>query len=191
MRRAWDSGLKVRKFIGFDSTEDHRTFADGKGLNIAPMKGVPHYGDRYRIEYPLRTWGLDRDALCKIIAAAGLPVPPKSACFFCPAMKGLEIAQLRATSPKLYALALEMERLFREGRHFLGDDVWTIRGKHVATGETLEVACLAKSAAEARGKVRATLRDVRPYQWKLSPTRAVSGLGRSFGWFEEQHAMKG
>lgn len=75
--------MKVRKFIGFDATEDHRTFADGKGIKICPEKGLPDYGDRYQVEYPLREWGLDRAACGKLIVDAGLTLPPKSACFFC------------------------------------------------------------------------------------------------------------
>jgi len=34
--------------------------------------------------YPLMEWGLDREKCKQIIANAGLPVPVKSACWFCP-----------------------------------------------------------------------------------------------------------
>lgn len=187
LRRAWESGLKVRKFIGFDATEDHRTFADGKGMQIAQAAGLPAYGDRYDVEYPLRTWGLDRDALCRIIAAAGLPIPPKSACFFCPSMKWLEVEQLRRESPKLHALAMELERVYREGRHFRGDNVWTVRGKHKRTGELIEQEVTAADAAGARAIVRAVLKDTaRPYHWDLDPSAAVPGLGRSFSWIRRE-----
>lgn len=189
MLRAWDSGEKVHKLIGFDATEDHRTFADGKGLQIAPKEGVPAYGDRYVMRYPLREWGMNREQCIKLIASVGLPVPPKSACFFCPAMKQIEIEQLKRDEPDLYALALEMERLYRAGPHFRGDNQWTVNAVHKDTKEKLAVTVTATSADEARQVFRAQLKDTaRPYQWRLKPSQAVPGLGRTFAWGDHDAA---
>lgn len=183
MRRAWDAGQKVEKFIGFDATEDHRTFADGSGLKIAPMKGVPAYGQRYDIRYPLREWGLDRAAIGRLIVSEGLPLPPKSACFFCPAMKKIEILQLQAEEPELYAMALEMERLFRSSDSFRGDNVWTVKGKHKVTKELVEAEIVGDTKEAVRLAFRTQINDTgRPYQWDLSLSPAVPGLGRSFTW---------
>jgi hypothetical protein len=44
-----------------------------------------------------------------MIRAAGLPVPPKSACFFCPTSKRHEIVQLRVRHPELLQRALAIE----------------------------------------------------------------------------------
>lgn len=190
LRRAWDAGEKVTKLIGFDSTEDHRTFADGKGMKICPAKDVPDYGDRYSIEYWLRNWALDREALIRIILAAGLPVPPKSACFFCPAMKQFEIEKLRREEPELYALAIEMERLYRIGPHYRGDGVWTVKAMHKVTREKMSVEVVAESAAHARLQFRTQMKDTSsPYQWNCNPSPAVPGLGRSFPWatFHQQY----
>ncbi len=175
------------KFIGFDATEDHRVKGGGgtyatKGINICPRPELPNYQDRYSIEYPLRHFGMDRAACIAEIQSVGLPVPPKSACFFCPAMKEVEILQLKSREPELYALALEMERLYRGGRHFRGDDTWTVRATHKTTKEKLEVAVQAHSPAQARAQFRAQVQDSRPYQWDCKPSRAVPGLGRSFKW---------
>lgn len=182
MLRSWDSGEKVLKLIGFDATEDHRTFGDGKGFEICNGPGLPKYGDRYEVLYPLRLWGMDRAACGREITEAGLPLPPKSACFFCPAMKEIEILQLKATEPVLYMLALEMERLFRAGKHFRGDSKWTIKAEHKTTKEKLEWEVTADTKDEARAQARTTLKDVRPYQWKLGLSGAVPGLGRTFQW---------
>ena len=71
----------------------------------AEGKALP--GTRNR--YPLIEWGWDR-ARCELeIAAAGLPVPMKSACFFCPASKKTEIDWLAAFHPELAAKAMELE----------------------------------------------------------------------------------
>lgn len=179
---AWNRGERVTKLIGFDSTEDHRTFGDGKGMDIGTAPGVPRYGERYNVEYPLRTWGLDRAACGRLITGAGLPLPPKSACFFCPAMKDLEILQLAKSEPTMYALAMEMQRLYRAGRHFRGDNVWTVKARHKITGEKYQTEVEANSMAEVRSIVRATLKDSSPYRWDISASAAVAGLGRSSQW---------
>lgn len=59
--------------------------------------------------YPLREWGWDRERCVAEIKGAGLPVPPKSACFFCPVTKPAELLELAATSPELARRAVEME----------------------------------------------------------------------------------
>lgn len=125
---------------------------------------------------------MDRQRCIRTISDAGLPVPPKSACFFCAASHKWEIELLKNDHPHLYALAVEMERRYREGPHFRGDSHWTIRAKHKETGETQTMETQAADAAGARAQFRAIFKDERPYTWKLSCSRAVPGLGRSFAW---------
>lgn len=81
-RLAWDAGLKCRKMIGYDAGPK-----DARRSSIAE-------DDEYTYEYPLREWGWDREECERQIVTAGLPVPVKSACFFCPASKPAEIAAL-------------------------------------------------------------------------------------------------
>jgi ABC-type branched-subunit amino acid transport system substrate-binding protein len=59
--------------------------------------------------YPLRDWKWDREECEKQILAAGLPVPMKSCCFFCPAMKPEELTQLAKSSPDLVRRAIAIE----------------------------------------------------------------------------------
>jgi hypothetical protein len=82
-REAWSAGLKVAKLIGFDASpaDRRRTY-------------VPEDERRYTYGYPLQDWGWDRAECQRQIAAAGLPVPPKSSCFFCCAMKPPEVQAL-------------------------------------------------------------------------------------------------
>ena len=52
---------------------------------------------------------MDRAACERTIRGAGLPVPPKSSCFFCPASKKAEILWLRERHPRLLDRALTIE----------------------------------------------------------------------------------
>lgn len=79
----WASGGRVRKMIGYDAgPKDQRRHSVAVG-----------FGDdgKYTYEYPLIEWGWDRER-CKLeIAKEGTPVPPKSACYFCPATQPEEL----------------------------------------------------------------------------------------------------
>jgi hypothetical protein len=183
LRGAWLSGQQVDKLIGFDVTETHRTYASsGGGMEVAPDPALPPFSQRYRVRYPLREWGLDRAACMQVILDAGLPLPPKSACFFCPSMKEHEIQALRADDPEAWALALEMERRYRAGKHFRGDGCYTVKAEHKTTGEKVEVELHGASAATVVAAFRQTYKDARPYQWQVRASLAVPGLGRSFAW---------
>lgn len=172
------------KCIGFDATEDHRvTYTTAGGLSVCPDPELPAYSDRYQMRYPLREWGFDRAACGKIIVDAGLPLPPKSSCFFCPAMRDIEIAQLAREEPDLYKLALEMERLYREGRHFRGDNFFTVKAVRPATGEKVEMGLFGEDAAAVRDQFRTVYNDTaKPFNYKVRVSPAVRGLSRSESW---------
>ncbi len=130
-------GRRVVRAIGFEAGEQRRTYAhvvkaigldagEGHRLTWLPPTTPDDGGERLSRErwldrhyfvywYPLMEWGHDREACRKIIAAAGLPVPMKSACYFCPASKKAEIHWLREHHPALLERALRIERNAREG----------------------------------------------------------------------------
>jgi hypothetical protein len=87
---AWDAGLPVVKAIGYDAGP-----ADAK-------RGRDLTSDRkWLYWYPLRDLGWDR-ARCKAeIAAEGLRVPKKSACFLCPAQHPEELEEMVRERPRL------------------------------------------------------------------------------------------
>jgi len=92
---AWARGQKVVKLIGYDcSLADNRRYAQREG----------YFNDRYEFRCPLREWGWDRDACIARIRAAGLPVPVKSSCFFCAAMKPHEVRTLPPAYLRLIVL---------------------------------------------------------------------------------------
>lgn len=97
IQRAWAAGVKPIKLIGFDcSPADSRR--SGKTED-----------DSYQYAYPLRDWGWTRSHCIEAIKGAGLEVPPKSACFFCPASKPEELRELSRKHPELFERALAME----------------------------------------------------------------------------------
>ena len=82
----WRAGGKVLKIIGYDaSPKDMKRYAHAKNME----------DPKYEYWYPLIDWNMDRDACKDAIRAAGLPVPPKSACKFCPATQPAELHQFR------------------------------------------------------------------------------------------------
>lgn len=68
-------------------------------------KARPHE----RIEYPLLDLGLSRLDCMHVISDAGLPVPPKSACWFCPFHTRPRWAQLRTDEPELFERVAQLE----------------------------------------------------------------------------------
>ena len=95
------SGLKVIRAIGYDA-----------GAKDSRRSEIPEDA-RCRYIYPLREWKMDRLDCVKLIISVGLPVPVKSACYFCPASKPLELFWLHAHHPDLFMRALEIEEVSR------------------------------------------------------------------------------
>jgi hypothetical protein len=98
---AWAKGGLVTFCIGYDAgprdcTRSYK--AEGKAA-----KGCQN-------RFPLIEWGWDRERCEAEVIAAGLPVPVKSACWFCPAMKKAEVDWLAENHPELAAKAIEMEQ---------------------------------------------------------------------------------
>jgi hypothetical protein len=71
-------------------------------------------GIECRVWHPLIEWNWTRDDCIAAIKRHGLPLPGKSACFFCPAMKPGEVLRLRDTHPELLARALAIEAAAKE-----------------------------------------------------------------------------
>lgn len=75
-----------------------------------------------RKAFPLIDLGLDRSACQALIADAGLPVPPKSSCYFCPFHRPHTWAEMRRDEPDLFEKSAALEDLLNERRASLGKD---------------------------------------------------------------------
>ncbi len=75
-----------------------------------------------QIIYPLLTLGLRRTDCVRIITAAGLPVPPKSSCWFCPLHRPSVFQTMRVDEPQLFERAAALEDLLNARRDERGKD---------------------------------------------------------------------
>lgn len=94
--RCWAAGDKPVKLIGYDGGELRRA-------SILEDK-------KFRYWHPLIEWGWDREECRWAILRAGMELPPKSACFYCPSSTKDEVLWLARTHPDLFKRAVEMER---------------------------------------------------------------------------------
>jgi hypothetical protein len=90
------AGRKVVRLIGYDaSPADARRYRHAAGIDD-PL---------FECRYPLRDWGWTRARCEARIAQAGLPVPPKSSCWFlCLQMVSRLTATLYLWATKLSAV---------------------------------------------------------------------------------------
>jgi hypothetical protein len=81
-----------------------------------------------RLAYPLIDRRLTREDCKRIIERAGLPVPPKSSCFFCPFHRPSMWARMRRDEPLLFERSAALEDMLNARRDVLGKDhVWLTR----------------------------------------------------------------
>lgn len=113
------------KAFGFGSCSERfkvrpqRRYIKEQGVTDAMWLVGIHYGEKHRAErtlnqredvrFPLIEWKWNQEDCVDAIRCAGLPIPVKSACFFCPSMRKAEVLQLAEEDPELMKRALEME----------------------------------------------------------------------------------
>ncbi|AXK44079.1 hypothetical protein [Erythrobacter aureus] len=93
----WERGERVVKLIGFD--------AGAKDRRRGGIAQTPEYDTLFL----LRELGMDRLDCARLIRSVGLPIPLKSACFFCSANKPEELKWLHHKHPNLFRRALVLE----------------------------------------------------------------------------------
>lgn len=73
-------------------------------------------------DYPLLTLKLSRQDCKQIIREAGLPEPPRSACWFCPLRRASGWAEMKLTKPEQFERVIAIETLLNDRRASLGKD---------------------------------------------------------------------
>jgi len=101
VKRRWrqhiKAGGRIRRALGIDFGEFHRAKFQPTGA--------------FDWEYPLIDWRWARAECVEAIERAGLRVPTKSACFYCPATTKLQMVALMQSHPELHERALKMEAM--------------------------------------------------------------------------------
>lgn len=112
---AWKSGRRLIKLIGYDCEEMHRG-----------ARARAYEPEAFHWFYPLREWSWNRERQAQEIEAAGLPVPEKSSCIFCPAMRPEEFRRLAETEPEsfLKVVGLEDRACRSAAGKCRGDGLW-------------------------------------------------------------------
>lgn len=93
------------QWIGFSAEEAHRA---ERGERAATERAATGGG---ALRFPLIEWDWGQEECERAIQRAGLPMPPKSACFFCPSSKKSEVLSLAKNWPDLFARAVQIERV--------------------------------------------------------------------------------
>lgn len=79
-------------------------------------------------EYPLLDLGLSRDDCAEVIAASGLPVPQRSACYFCPFHRLETWVSMARDEPELFRKSAALEAHINGRRRAVGrPPVWLTR----------------------------------------------------------------
>jgi hypothetical protein len=126
-RRSCTGDFKIR-VIGRWLREHGATAKDPATVGIGISVDEIHRANRRRsepreeIEYPLLDLGLRRSDCEHIIVDAGLPVPPKSACFFCPFRTVEAWRQQRRNEPELFVRSVQLEETLNLRRAAIGRD---------------------------------------------------------------------
>jgi len=111
----------IRKWLGKGS------HVVGLGISLDEFQRMRNDSGYKNIvnEYPLIDLKLTRSACIDIIKSEGLPVPPKSSCWFCPFHNMAAWQEIRRNKPELFQKAVELEALLNEKRAKLKrDKVW-------------------------------------------------------------------
>lgn len=92
------------------STDEWQRAKDGQWQDRENMEKAGHrFGFWKRREFPLIDLRISRNDCHRLIAETGLPLVPKSSCYFCPFQKMDEWKRMRAQRPDLFEQAAELE----------------------------------------------------------------------------------
>lgn len=84
--------------------------------------GKRKFGFQKRRDYPLIDLRLSRHDCVALLVHAGLPIPPKSSCFFCPFTRRAEWIEMKREKPALFEKAIQIEATINAKRGLLEKD---------------------------------------------------------------------
>lgn len=126
-QRSCTADFKI-KVIGKELKRRGATQAAPATIGIGISVDEIHRANNRKVEphevitYPLLDLGLRRTDCARIIREAGLPVPPKSSCWFCPFHRPETWHDQRRDEPELFEKSCQLEELLNRRRDELGKD---------------------------------------------------------------------
>jgi hypothetical protein len=110
------------------TAEAPATVGIGISLDEIHRANTRHQQPYEQVTYPLLDLGIRRVDCARIVRGAGLPLPPKSACWFCPERSPEAWHEMRRNTPELFERACNLEDLLNLRRAALGrDPMWFTR----------------------------------------------------------------
>lgn len=125
--RSCTADFKIRvvgKWLKAHGANAHNPATVGIGISVDEIQraNTRRQEPYEHVTYPLLDLGIRRADCYRIITAAGLPVPPKSACWFCPYHRPSTWADMRREEPDLFERSCQLETLLNQRRTTLGKD---------------------------------------------------------------------
>lgn len=124
-RRGCTTDFKIRRIAAElkrrgATSENQASLAMGISLDEFHRMRSDSGNACYTLAYPLIDRRLDRAACAALITRAGLPVPPKSSCWFCPLKGQGDWRRLKRETPKLFAQSVALEQTLSARTEALG-----------------------------------------------------------------------
>lgn len=111
----------IRRWM--DAYEPKGIHTVGLGISLDEFQRMRDSGHkRFTNDYPLIALRLKRSDCVRAIQDAGLPVPPKSSCWFCPFHSVAVWRDMKRQRPDLFEKSIELEQVLNDKRHALGRD---------------------------------------------------------------------
>ncbi|MFF0494372.1 hypothetical protein ACFYTQ_35600 [Nocardia sp. NPDC004068] len=104
------------------SARDPATVSIGISVDEIERANTRRAEPHERIIYPLLDLRMRRVDCARLLLDVGLPVPPKSSCFFCPFHRLSAWEAMRIEQPELFDRACHLEDILNERRQRLGKD---------------------------------------------------------------------
>lgn len=126
-RRSCTSDFKIRviaKWLKEHGATKEGPIVTGLGISLDEWYRARNDSgiDWQVLEYPLIDMRLSRFDCMQIIKNAGLPIPPRSSCFFCPFHNPREWNRIKRDQPDLFNAAIAIERKINHTRSVLKKD---------------------------------------------------------------------
>lgn len=133
--------LVISRWLKAHGAKKNAPATVGMGISVDEFQRMRTDDPRYphiHKEYPLIDMRLSRADCQSIIARAGLPIPPKSSCWFCPFKTMRQWQRLHDDTPELFDRAVVLEQTINVRRALLERDAVYLSGALIPLEQTIQ-----------------------------------------------------